>query len=89
MSIRNVRADLLLVVGGLLVFTALNRPVAAWQETKRQQWEYKSIIEISPNDFAISEGGLVSQAGGLGWELVSVIEGPSPRAKQFIMKRAK
>jgi hypothetical protein len=89
MSIRNVRADVLLVAGGLLFFATLHRPVAALQETKPKQWEYKSIIEISANDFAIAEAGLVNQAGNLGWELVSVIDGPSPRAKQFILKRAK
>lgn len=89
MSIRNVRADLLLVVGGLVVFAALQGPVAALQEAKHRQWEYKSIIEISASDFAIADAGLVNQAGNLGWELVSVIEGPSPKAKQFILKRPK
>ena len=89
MSIRNVRAEVLLVVGGLLVFATLHRPVAALQESKQERWEYKSIIEISANDFAVADAGLVNQAGNLGWELVSVIEGPSPKARQFIMKRAK
>jgi hypothetical protein len=89
MSIRNVRVDVLLVMGGLLLFATLQRPVAALQESKPQRWEYKSIIEISANDFAIADAGLVNQAGNLGWELVSVIDGPSPKARQFILKRAK
>jgi hypothetical protein len=89
MSIRSVRADVLFVVGALLLFAALQRPVGALQETKHHKWEYKSIIEISANDFAIADAGLVNQAGNLGWELVDVIEGPSPKARQFILKRAK
>jgi hypothetical protein len=89
MSIRNLRTDVLLAICGLLLVFKLQPPAAAFQDAKPQLWEYKSIIEISPNDFAVSEGGLLNQAGGLGWELVAVVEGPSPRAKQFILKRAK
>jgi hypothetical protein len=89
MSIRNARAGVLLIVGGLLFFATLHEPAAALQEVKHQKWEYKSIIEISANDFAIAEAGLVNQAGNLGWELVAVTDGPSPKARQFILKRAK
>jgi len=89
MSLSAARRDLLLLCCGLALFTLLSRPIAALQEPRPQQWEYKSIIEISSNDFAISETGLVNQAGNLGWELIDVIDGPSPRARQFILKRAK
>jgi hypothetical protein len=89
MSIRMVRLDVVLLAGAILAFATLQRPVAALQETKYKQWEYKSIIEISANDFAVADAGLVNQAGNLGWEVVAVIDGPSPRARQFILKRAK
>jgi hypothetical protein len=90
MSIRSARTDVLLIMCGLLLFLNLQHPAAALQEQpKHQKWEYKSIIEISGNDFAVADAGLVNQAGNLGWELVSVIDGPSPKARQFVLKRPK
>ena len=71
----------------LMLCTSMQRPVAAFQPMSRPQWEYKSIIELSQNDIAISETGLLNQAGTVGWELVAVMEGPSPTAKQYLLKR--
>ncbi|QDT52955.1 hypothetical protein Pan44_09690 [Caulifigura coniformis] len=89
MSIRVERFLMLLAVGGLFALAASGRPATAFQSPKNQQWEYKSIIEISQNDIVVSDGGLLNQAGNVGWELVAVIDGPSPKAKQFVMKRPK
>ena len=89
MSFRYVRADFLILAAGIVFLASLQRPVAALQAPKIQAWEYKSIIELSQSDIAVSETGLLNQAGSIGWELVAVIEGPAPKAKQFILKRAK
>ena len=84
----------LLVVAGLLVCGAalINsnpRPVEADQPAARTQWEYKSIIEISQSDVSVADNGLLNQAGTVGWELVAVLDGPVPHAKQFVLKRPK
>jgi len=89
MSIRAERSVILLVVGGLFAVALSVRPATAFQAPKLQQWEYKSIIEISQNDIVVADAGLLNQAGNVGWELVAVIDGPSPKARQFVMKRPK
>ena len=89
MSIRAERSICLLIVGGLLAMVVSGRPAAALQPPKNQQWEYKSIIELSQSDIVVSETGLLNQAGNLGWELVAVLEGPGPKTKQFVLKRMK
>lgn len=89
MSRRSVPTLILVSVCSALLVSNLQRPAAAWQPPSppRQLWEYKSIVEIAQNDIAVSENGLLNQAGLVGWELVSVIDGPAPRAKQYILKR--
>jgi len=91
MSRRQVPLLVILLVGCAWIANAFQRPVAAYQPTppQRQFWEYKSIIEIAKGDIAVAESGLLNQAGAVGWELVSVIDGPEPRAKQYILKRPK
>ncbi|HVJ67585.1 MAG TPA: hypothetical protein VM510_06350 [Caulifigura sp.] len=89
MSRRSVPTLVLLSVCSALVVHNVQKPAAAWQPSapQRQLWEYKSIIEIAKNDIAVSENGLLNQAGMVGWELVAVTEGPAPTARQYILKR--
>ncbi len=87
MGSRNLLAVAVLMVCGVLLVNGIPRPVEADQPSMRTQWEYKSIIEITQSDISVADSGLLNQAGSVGWELVAVLEGPTPRAKQFILKR--